>query len=156
MKLYLINTGKTKISYLKEGIHIFEKRIGRYISFESYELPEIKNAGRSSVHRIREAEGKNLIKYIEKSDYSVLLDEKGREFNSIEFSEYIQKLMNRGLSAVYFFTGGADGFSDEVYNRADEVISLSKMTFTHELVRLLFLEQLYRALTILKGDPYHH
>ncbi len=156
MKIYLINTGKTKISYLKEGIHIFEKRISRYIPFESYEIPEIKNIRGSSVHKMKEAEGKNLIKYIEKSGYSILLDEKGREFNSIEFSNYIQKLMNRGLSAIYFFTGGANGFSDEVYNKADEVISLSKMTFTHEIVRLLFLEQLYRALAILKGDPYHH
>jgi 23S rRNA (pseudouridine1915-N3)-methyltransferase len=140
MKIFLINTGKTKISYLKEGIQIFEKRIRRYVPFESNEIPE----------------GRSLLKYIDRSDYSVLLDERGRQFSSRELADYIQKLMNRGLTAVYFFTGGADGFSDEIYERADEIISLSKMTFTHEMARLIFVEQLYRALTILKGEPYHH
>jgi 23S rRNA (pseudouridine1915-N3)-methyltransferase len=129
MKIFLINTGKTKISYLKEGIQIFEKRIRRYVPFESNEIPE----------------GRSLLKYIDRSDYSVLLDERGRQFSSRELADYIQKLMNRGLTAVYFFTGGADGFSDEIYERADEIISLSKMTFTHEMARL-----------ILKGEPYHH
>ena len=156
MKIYLINIGKTKISYLREGINNYEKRIRRYMPFESYEIPEIKNIKGSSVHKIKEAEGRSIIKHIEKSDYSILLDQKGRELNSIEFAEYIQKLMNKSLSSVYFFTGGADGFSDEVYDKADELISLSKMTFTHEIVRLIFLEQFYRALTIVKGDPYHH
>jgi 23S rRNA (pseudouridine1915-N3)-methyltransferase len=140
MKIFLINTGKTKLSYLREGIQIFEKRIRRYIPFESSEI----------------AEGRSLVKYIDKSDYSVLIDERGRQFSSLDFADYIQKIMNRGLSAVYFFTGGADGFSEEVYERADELISLSKMTFTHEMARLIFVEQLYRALTILKGEPYHH
>ena len=111
MKIFLINTGKTKLSYLREGIQIFEKRIRRYIPFESSEI----------------AEGRSLVKYIDKSDYSVLIDERGRQFSSLDFADYIQKIMNRGLSAVYFFTGGADGFSEEVYERADKLISLSKM-----------------------------
>jgi 23S rRNA (pseudouridine1915-N3)-methyltransferase len=156
MKIYLINVGKTNISYLKEGIDLFEKRIRRYIPFEIYEIPESKNLKGSSVYAIKEAEGKNLIKFIEKSDYSILLDKKGKELDSLEFSNYIQKLMNRGLSVIYFFTGGANGYSEEVYSRANDLLSLSKMTFTHQMVRLIFIEQLYRALSILKGDPYHH
>ena len=156
MKIHLINVGKTNISYLAEGMHIFEKRIRRYIPFEILEIPELKNIKGSSVYALKEAEGRNLIKYIEKSDYSILLDKKGKELDSVEFSDYIQKLMNKSLSAVYFFTGGVNGFSDEVCARANDLISLSKMTFTHQMVRLIFIEQLYRALAILKGDPYHH
>ena len=156
MKIYLINVGKTNISYLKEGIYLFEKRIRRYIPFEIYEIPELKNVKGSSAYAIKEAEGKSIIKFIERSDYSVLLDKKGREFDSVEFSDYIQKLMNKGLSSLYFFTGGVNGFSAEVYSRVDDLLSLSKMTFTHQMVRLISIEQLYRALAILKGDPYHH
>ena len=156
MKIYLINAGKTNISYLAHGIHDFKKRIKRYIPFEILEIPELKNIKGSSVYALREAEGRNLIKYIEKSDYSILLDKKGKEFDSVEFSDYIQKMMNKSLSAVYFFTGGVYGFSEEVYARANDLISLSKMTFTHQMARLIFIEQLYRACAILKGDPYHH
>jgi 23S rRNA (pseudouridine1915-N3)-methyltransferase len=156
VKIYLINVGKTNISYLKDGIDLFEKRIRRYIPFEIYEIPESKKLKGSSAYAIKEAEGKNIIKYIEKSDYSVLLDKKGKELDSVEFSDYIQKLMNKGLSCIYFFTGGVNGFSEEVYKRTDDLLSLSKMTFTHQITRLIFIEQLYRALAILKGDPYHH
>jgi len=156
MKIYLINVGKTNISYLAEGIHEFEKRIRRYIPFEILEIPELKRIKGSPVYALKEAEGRNLIKYIKKSDYSILLDKKGKEFDSVEFSDYIQKLMNKGLSTIYFFSGGVNGFSGEVYSRAHDLLSLSKMTFTHQMVRLIFIEQLYRALAILKGDPYHH
>lgn len=156
MKIYLINVGKTNIGYIKDGIYIFEKRIRRYIPFEIYEIPELKSIMGAPGSKIKEAEGKSLIKFIQKSNYSVLLDKKGKELDSVEFSRYIQKLMNKGLSGIYFFTGGAHGFSGEVYNRADDLLSLSKMTFTHQMVRLIFIEQLYRALAILKGDPYHH
>ncbi len=156
MKIYLVNVGKTNISYLKEGIDLFEKRIRRYIPFEINEIPEPKNIKGSSADALKEAEGRNLIKFMQKSDYSVLLDKKGKEFDSVEFSDYIQKLMNKGLSSIYFFTGGVNGFSGEVYSRSNDLLSLSKMTFTHQMVRLIFIEQLYRALAILKGDPYHH
>jgi 23S rRNA (pseudouridine1915-N3)-methyltransferase len=156
MKIYLINVGKTNISYLKDGIDLFERRIQRYIPFKVYEIPESKKLKGSSVYAIKEAEGKNLIKFIEKSDYSILLDKKGKELDSLEFSDYIQKLMNKGLSDIYFFTGGVNGFSEEVYSRANDLLSLSKMTFTHQMVRLIFIEQLYRALSILKGGQYHH
>ncbi len=156
MKIYLINAGKTNIRYLADGIHEFEKRIRRYIPFEIIDIPELKKIKGSSVNKLREAEGRNLIRYIEKSDYSILLDKKGKELDSVEFSVYIQKLMNKGLSTIYFFTGGVNGFSEEVYSRAHDLLSLSKMTFTHQMVRLIFIEQLYRALAILKGDPYHH
>ncbi|UCH14445.1 MAG: 23S rRNA (pseudouridine(1915)-N(3))-methyltransferase RlmH, partial [Bacteroidales bacterium] len=133
-----------------------EKRIRRYIPFEIIEIPEFKRNKSSSVYTQREAEGRKLIKYIDKSDYSILLDKKGKELDSVEFSVYIQKLMNKSLSAVYFFTGGVDGFCEEVYARTNDLLSLSKMTFTHQMARLIFIEQLYRALAILKGDPYHH
>ncbi len=156
MKIYLINVGKTNINYLADGIYEFEKRIRRYIPFEILEVPELKKTKSLSVYAQREAEGRNLIKYIEKSDYSVLLDKRGKELDSVEFSVYIQKLMNKSLSAVYFFTGGVNGFSEEVYAGANDLISLSKMTFTHQMARLIFIEQVYRALSILKGDPYHH
>jgi len=156
MKIYLINVGKTNISYLADGIHEFEKRIRRYIPFEILEIPELKKIKGSSADTLREAEGRSLIKYIEKSDYSILLDKKGKELDSVEFSDYLQKLMNKGISTIYFFTGGVNGFSGEVFSRANDLLSLSKMTFTHQMVRLIFTEQLYRALAILKGDPYHH
>lgn len=156
MKIYLINVGKTNISYLKEGIYEFETRIRRYIPFEIFEIPELKKIKGSSVSAVKEAEGKNILKLMEKSDYSILLDKKGKELDSVEFSDYIRKLMNKGLSTIYFFTGGVNGFSGDVYSRAHDLLSLSKMTFTHQMVRLIFIEQLYRALAILKGDPYHH
>lgn len=156
MKIYLINVGKTNIRYLNEGILIYEKRIKRYVPFEIYDIPELKKTKGLSINNLKDSEGKSIIKYIEKSDYSILLDKKGKEFDSPEFSGYIQRLMNRSLSTAYFFTGGVNGFSKDVYSKADELISLSKMTFPHQMIRLIFAEQLFRALTILKGEPYHH
>ncbi len=156
MKIYLINTGKTNINFIKEGISIYEKRIRRYLSFEIYNIAESKKLKGLSDDKTKETEGKSIIKYIEKSDYSVLLDKNGKDFDSFEFAGYIQRLMNQSLSNIYFFTGGNAGFSEEVYTKKSDSISLSKMTFPHQLVRLIFVEQLYRALTILKGEPYHH
>ncbi len=156
MKIYLINTGKTNINFLKEGISLYEKRINRYVPFEIYDIPESKRKKGLSPDNIKETEGKSIIKFIERSDYSILLDKNGKDFDSSEFPDYIQRLMNQGLSAIYFFTGGDRGFSGEVYTKASGMMSLSKMTFTHQMARLIFVEQLYRALTILKGEPYHH
>jgi len=156
MKIFLINTGKTNLNYLKEGISVYEKRIRRYIPFEIYDIREPKKSKGLPADKIKENEGKNIIKYIDKSDYSVLLDKNGKDFDSFEFAGYIQRLMNQGLSNIYFFTGGDAGFSDEVYTKTSDIVSLSKMTFPHQLVRLIFAEQLFRALTILKGEPYHH
>lgn len=156
MKIFLINTGKTNLNYLKEGISVYEKRIQRYIPFEIYDIPGPKKSKGLPSDKIKETEGKKIIRYIDKSDYSVLLDKNGKDFDSVEFAGYIQGLMNQGLSNIYFFTGGDTGFSDEVYTKTSDIVSLSKMTFPHQLVRLIFTEQLYRALTILKGEHYHH
>ena len=155
MKIRLITIGKTDEAYLKEGINKYLSRIKHYISFEMIELPDVKMGKKLNVNLQKEAESKEIIKLISKSDFVVLLDEKGREFNSVGFSEYIQKRMNSGLD-LCFVIGGPFGFSKEMYERADQKIAISQMTFSHQMIRLLFVEQIYRSYSILKGEKYHH
>ena len=153
MKLTLIHTGKTKSAYIKTGCVDYHDRIKKYISFR-----DIYTAEKKSIHStdiMTRFEGQQLLKIISPSDYLVLFDEKGESYNSISFASYLEKLFMAGKPLV-FATGGAYGFSDNVYERADSKISLSGMTFSHQLVRLIIAEQLYRALTILKGEKYHH
>ena len=154
MKILLVQIGKTDEPYLQEGCSIYESRLKHYVSFETetlllpkkyYLLEEQKNF-----------EGQLILKKITNQDFVVLLDENGKEFNSINFSNWIQKNMNAGIKRLVFVIGGPFGFSDEVYSRANQKIALSQMTFSHQMVRLFFLEQLYRGLTILKGEKYHH
>ena len=154
MKILLVQIGKTDEPYLQEGCSIYESRLKHYVSFETetlllpkkyYLLEEQKNF-----------EGQLILKKITNQDFVVLLDESGKEFNSINFSNWIQKNMNAGIKRLVFVIGGPFGFSDEVYSRANQKIALSQMTFSHQMVRLFFLEQLYRGLTILKGEKYHH
>ncbi len=156
MKITLINIGKTDISNVNEGVKLYEKRIKKYIPFEIIYLPDIKSRRNVNVRQQQETEGKSILKAIEKADHIILLDEKGKEYSSVEFSGHMQELMNRSVKHLIFVTGGPYGFSEEVYARASELISLSRMTFSHQLVRLIFTEQLYRAMTIIKGEPYHH
>jgi 23S rRNA (pseudouridine1915-N3)-methyltransferase len=156
MKIKLIVVGKTEKSYLKEGIAEYAKRLKHYFPFELVETPELKNARKLRTSQIKHAEGELLLKQFVKSDHVVLLDEHGKEFKSREFAAYFQKKANSGLKQLVIVVGGAYGFSEEVYARGDGKVSLSKMTFSHQMVRLFAIEQIYRAMTILKGEPYHH
>ncbi len=156
MKIKLIVIGKTIKPYLKEGEAEYDKRMKHYIGFEELVIPELKNASKLSVNEIKIKEGQLILSKLEKSDTVVLLDEKGRDFTSEEFSGFLQKKMNSGLKQLVFIVGGAYGYSEDVYQRGNQKISLSKMTFSHQMVRMIFKEQLYRAFTILKGEPYHH
>ncbi|MFN3342604.1 MAG: 23S rRNA (pseudouridine(1915)-N(3))-methyltransferase RlmH [Flavobacteriales bacterium] len=152
MRIKLITMGLTGTGYLSEGLEDYEKRLKRYTSFERTDIP----FPRSGKNDPREQEGELLLSKVESGDVVVLLDENGKEFNSVEFSDFIQKRMNAGTKRLVFIIGGAYGFSDSVRKRADYELSLSRMTLTHQMVRLFFTEQLYRAFTIIKGEKYHH
>lgn len=155
MRVSLITVGKTDIKWVSEGLEVFSSRLRHYIPFEIREIPELKNVSALSRDQIKTAEGKLILKSLKDSDDLILLDERGKEFRSIEFADWLQKRMTAGRDIV-FVIGGAYGFSQEVYQRAGGMVSLSKMTFSHQMVRTIFVEQLYRALTILKGESYHH
>ncbi len=155
MKIRLITIGKTDESYLKEGINKYLSRLKHYASFDMVELPDVKTGKKLNVNLQKKAEGDEIQKLISKSEFLVLLDENGKEFNSVDFSKYIQKRMNTGLD-LCFVIGGPFGFSKELYDRADLKIALSQMTFSHQMVRLFFTEQLYRSFTIIKREKYHH
>lgn len=156
MIIRLICVGKTVDNYLLKGEEVYMKRLKHYIQFEKYEIPELKQAKRLSKDEIKVQEGKLILNAVSSGETVILLDENGKTFNSIKYAKYLEKLMNRGGKSVAFVVGGAYGFSEEVYQRADDKISLSEMTFSHQMVRLFFMEQLYRAFTILRGEPYHH
>ncbi|MGE0089067.1 MAG: 23S rRNA (pseudouridine(1915)-N(3))-methyltransferase RlmH [Bacteroidales bacterium] len=156
MKVKLVCMGKTDKDYIIEGVKEYEKRLKHYISFESVLLPDIKNSKNLTEIQQKEKEGEVILNQIKEADYVIILDEKGKEFSSAEFSKMIEKQMVAGLKTLVFIIGGPYGFSKQVYNRANAKISLSQMTFSHQMVRLIFTEQLYRAMTIQKGEPYHH
>lgn len=156
MKTELILTGKTDASYLREGISSYEERLRFYTTYTKKELPDIKYASSLSKEQIKEREGDNILKQITNADYVILLDERGDKLTSEEFAGRVERWNLKGVKKVIFIIGGAYGFSESLYKRADERISLSCMTFSHQMVRLIFLEQLYRAYTIVKGEPYHH
>ncbi len=156
MDIKLIWIGKTEEKYLETGIENYLKRIKHYINFQIVTIPELKNTKSLSIEQIKQKEGELLLKMIRQSDKLVLLDENGQIESSISFSVFLEKMMLTGIKNLIFVIGGAYGFSMEVYQRANTKISLSKMTFSHQLVRLVFVEQIYRAFTILKGEPYHH
>lgn len=155
MKIYLLQVGRTQVDFVKSGIAEFEKRLLHYSNYESIFIEDIKVANNLSAEVLKEKEGQLILKKIKTSDLVVLLDESGKEYTSTKFAEQLQQWMNTGRNLV-FIVGGAFGFSKEVYLRADYKLSLSRMTFTHQMIRLLFVEQLYRAFTILKGEKYHH
>ena len=156
MKVKLICVGKTISKYLIEGENEYLQRLSHYNNVEKIEIPEIKNAKNLSKEQIKKTEGDLILKQIQSTDTVVLLDENGTAFSSVKFADFIQKKFNSGGKNLVFIIGGAYGFSDEIYAMANDKISLSKMTFSHQMVRLFFLEQLYRGFTILKGEPYHH
>ena len=156
MKIKLIAIGKTDSKDLQPLIEEYSKRLSFYVSFNFEIIPDIKNAKNLSKKQQKIAEGNELLKRIEKSDTIIILDEKGKTFSSVEFSVFLQKKMNSGLKNLIFIIGGPYGFSEEIYQRANAKISLSTMTFSHRMVRLFFIEQLYRGFTILRNEPYHH
>jgi len=156
MKIKLLAIGKTDDKNLQILINTYESRLKHYIKFELEIIPDIKNVKNLSLKLQKEKEGELILKKLQPTDSLVLLDEKGKEFRSIEFSSFLQKKMNTGVKQMVFVIGGPYGFSEKVYKKAVGKISLSKMTFSHQMIRLFFVEQLYRAFTILKNEPYHH
>lgn len=156
MKICLLVIGKTDAAYIREGVAEYEKRLGRYISYEMKVLADVRNVRNMSEAVQKEKEGELLLGQLTGGDWIVLLDENGREFSSVGFSEFLGQKMLGSVKRLVFVIGGPFGFSDAVYRRANERISLSKMTFSHQMVRMIFVEQLYRAMTIMKGEPYHH
>lgn len=156
MKITLLLNGKTEDDYIIKGFATYEQRLKHYISFETSVIPALKNTKALSIEQQKQKEGEMIFKQIQSSDKLILLDENGKEYNSVSFSEFIQQQMNSGIKNIVFVVGGPYGFSEEIYKRANGKISLSKMTFSHQMVRLFFVEQLYRAMTILKNEPYHH
>lgn len=156
MKVKFICIGKTGKTFLEEGENEYLKRLKHYIPVERVEISDLKNQKKLSFEQVKELEGKEILAKLQSGDILILLDERGKTYSSIEFANFLQQRFNSGGKALAFVVGGAYGFSDEVYASAHGKISLSTMTFSHQMVRMIFFEQLYRAMTILKGEPYHH
>lgn len=156
MNIRLIAIGKTDQTNLQFMIDEYAKRLGFYVNFEIIIIADIKNVKNLSESQQKEKEGENILTQTASLDHIILLDERGKMYSSVAFSDEIQRKMNMGLKNLVFVIGGPYGFSEKVYKRANGLISLSQMTFSHQMVRLFFVEQLYRAFTILKNEPYHH
>ncbi len=156
MTIKLLAIGKTDSIELQRLIAIYKKRLEHYIKFELEVIPDLKKTKNLSQEQQKNKEGELILKKLVSTDVLILLDENGKQFNSVEFSGYLQKKMNSGIKQLVFVIGGPYGFSDTVYKTASGKISLSKMTFSHQMVRLFVVEQVYRAFTILKNEPYHH
>jgi len=156
MKCALLLVGKTTESYLNQGIQKYVDRLNHYVSFETVVVPELKNTKNRTQEQQKKQEGEWIIKALDETDFVVLLDENGENFTSEQFADWLQKKMLVPSKRLVFVVGGPYGFSDAVYQRAAFRLSFSKMTFSHQMIRLFFVEQLYRAMTILKGEPYHH
>jgi len=156
MKITLLTVGKTTNTNLVTLQDEYQNRLKFYIPFEMVVIPELKNTKNLSIAEQQEKEADLILKQLDTSDEVVLLDDKGKQFTSMGFSEYISKKMLASHKRMVFVVGGSYGFSERVYNRANGKVSLSAMTFSHQMIRLIFIEQLYRAMTILKGEPYHH
>ena len=156
MKIQLIVVGKTNQPFIQQGLDEFRSRLLHYIPFELEVIQDVKNAKNLSSEQLKAKEGEMIIQSFQAGDSIVLLDERGKELTSVKFAEYIEKKTHTGVKRLVFVVGGAYGFSSDVYEAAHEKIALSKMTFSHQLIRLIFIEQLYRAMTILHNEPYHH
>lgn len=156
MNIKLIAIGKTDNKNLQTLMEEYQKRLSYYIRFELDIIPDIKNVKNLSEQQQKEKEGELILSKLAPADFLILLDENGKAFGSIEFADELQKKMNAGIKTVVFVIGGPYGFSEAVYQKAQQKISLSKMTFSHQMVRLFFIEQVYRGFTILRNEPYHH
>jgi len=156
MKISLMLVGKTDAQYFVDSVREYENRLKHYIPFEIQVLPDLKNTKNLTAEQQKEREGESILKSLQPGDFIVLLDERGKEFTSLQFASFIEKKTYTVNKRLLFIVGGPYGFSDQVYEKASEKISLSKMTFSHQMIRLIFVEQLYRAMTILNNEPYHH
>ena len=156
MKIRLLTVGKTDKDWVKQGIDIYASRLKHYIPFTINEIPELKNVSALSKDQIKVREGELILKNVKPTDDVILMDEHGKEYTSVDFASILQRKISLEGKDMVFVIGGAYGFSEEVYKRANSKISLSKMTFSHQMVRAIFTEQLYRAFTIMRGEPYHH
>jgi len=156
MKIQLIVIGKTNQEFVQKGLDEFCARLKHYIPFELEVIPDIKNTKSLSFEQQKEREGELILKAFQPGDFIVLLDEKGKEFTSLKFAEYLEKKTHTVSKRLVFIIGGPYGFSQKVYETTHEKIALSKMTFSHQMIRLIFVEQVYRAMTILSNEPYHH
>lgn len=156
MKITLLQTGKTTDKHISELVDLYSNRIKKYTGFEIITIPDVKNTKNMPVQEQKAKEATKIIQSVTDDDYIILLDEKGKELRTLEFSGTLEKMFFLPKKRIVFIIGGPWGFSEAVYKRADYKMSLSKMTYPHQLVRLLFLEQLYRVFTIIKGEPYHH
>lgn len=156
MTIKLLAIGKTDSSQLQELIEVYQKRLQHYINFEIELIPDLKKTKNLSEDQQKDKEGELILKRLSSTDVLILFDEKGKQYTSIEFSAFLQKKMNSGIKQLVFLIGGPYGFSNEIYAKASGKIGLSKMTFSHQMVRLFITEQIYRGFTILKNEPYHH
>jgi 23S rRNA (pseudouridine1915-N3)-methyltransferase len=156
MKITLLAVGRTDKDWVKQGLDIYISRLKHYIPFGVVEIPELKNVSALSKEQIKTREGELILKNVRPTDDLILMDERGKQYTSIELSKVLQDKISYIGKDIVFVIGGAYGFSEAVYNRADSKISLSKMTFSHQMVRAIFAEQIYRAFTIMRGEPYHH
>ena len=156
MKIKLLAIGKTDDKNLLQLINVYEKRLKHYIKFSLEVIPDIKNVKNLSEKQQKEKEGELILSKIEATDQLIVLDDKGKHYTSIEFSNFLQKKMNSGIKQLVLVIGGPYGFSEAVYKKSVGKLSLSKMTFSHQMIRLFIVEQIYRGFTILKNEPYHH
>lgn len=156
MKIHLLVIGKTDANYFSQAIDEYANRLKHYISFEMEMISDLKNTKALSVEQQKAKEGELILKSLQSSDYIVLLDERGKEYSSLQFASYIEKKTHSVAKRLVFIIGGPYGFSQDVYDKANEKLTLSRMTFSHQMIRLIFVEQLYRAMTILNNEPYHH
>lgn len=156
MKITLLVIGKTDAKYFVDAICEYQKRLEFYIPFDIQVIPDLKNTKSLTVDQQKEKEGELILKNIQAGDYIVLLDERGKEYSSMQFATYIEKKTHTVSKRLVFIIGGPYGFSQSVYDKANEKLTLSRMTFSHQMIRLIFVEQLYRAMTILNNEPYHH
>jgi 23S rRNA (pseudouridine1915-N3)-methyltransferase len=156
MRINFVQTGKTTEQHVAEGVAIYEARIKRYISFEITTMPSLKKIRSLTADEVKKREGAQLLNWLPADAYVILLDEKGKEFSTAEFAAFMRRSVSNLRKNIVFVSGGAWGFAPEVYDRADMRLSLSRLTFPHQLVRLLFMEQLYRVFSLIEGNPYHH
>ncbi len=156
MKITLLTVGKTDRDWVRQGLDVYTSRLKHYIPFVITEIPELKNVSALSKDQIKAKEAELILKNVKPTDDVILLDERGKEYSSMEFAKVLQDKISYIGKDIVFVIGGAYGFSDDVYRRADSKISLSRMTFSHQMVRTIFAEQIYRAFTIMRGEPYHH
>lgn len=156
MKISFVQTGKTTENYIAEGVSLYEKRIKKFLPFEIITTPALKNTRNLKPEEVKSREGKLLLDILPDDSFVILLDDRGKEFTTSELASFIRRSFAGLRRNIVFVSGGAWGFSPEAYERADMKLSLSKLTFPHQLVRLLFMEQMYRVLTVIEGIPYHH